>query len=197
MKNLHLQKKTLWLLGGLFAAGFLTGILGVNLWGKEDISQAGILSTYYISQYKYLQIDSGALFFFLLFRRVKWLVLLWALGYTAVGLPAALIYGAWMGLSAGIVMTVAVMKMGLSGLLFCLGAMLPQNLIYLPVILIFLYFVCQKGREKYQRGKLVTGLQWDNDYTAAAGICLLLFVLGILTESYVNPWVLRQLLNIF
>lgn len=197
MKRSAVQSKILWMLGGLFIAGFLAGIVGVNLWGKEDIRQAGILSTYYISQYKYLKIDSGALFFYLLFRRIKWPLLLWVLGFTAAGLPAALLYGVWLGASAGIVLTVGVMKMGLAGLLFCLGAMLPQNIIYLPVTAVFLYLICQKSKEHYQKGKIAGGWHWDRYYAAAAGSVLLLLVLGILTESYVNPFILRQLLRLF
>lgn len=49
-----------------FLAGFIGGILSVNLLGDGYLSQAGILSDFFLKQYKYLDIDGIGLFFYIL-----------------------------------------------------------------------------------------------------------------------------------
>ena len=119
VKRVRLESRFVKGLVIFFLAGFIGGILSVNLLGDGYLSQAGILSDFFLKQYKYLEIDGIGLFFYILEKRIKWVALLWILGYTVAGVPCAAAYTAWMGFCAGTLFSIGVLKLGMLGILFC------------------------------------------------------------------------------
>lgn len=187
MRNINLRSKFSKRIAILFLLGFAGGILLINLLGKSYLNQAGILSDYFLKQYKYLEIDSIQLFFYILEKRMKWVAVLWILGYTAIGIIAGGGYTLWFGFSAGTLLSISVLKLGVKGMLFCVGAMFPQILIYVPAWVFFLYAINSKAEKR----------NFDWGYTLAGiGMCLIT-LFGIFVESYMNPWVVKQILRIF
>ncbi len=49
--------------GIIFMTGFLLGIIYANVIGKNYMESSGILSDYFLSRYKYYDIDNSNLFF--------------------------------------------------------------------------------------------------------------------------------------
>ena len=92
--------------------------------------------------------------------------------------------GGWFGFSFGMVMGISVLKFGFLGVGTGLLLVLPQGIFYAAGALVML-----QGLAEWK---------WSfNRWTAFPGKKLMgstvLFFLGILTESYLNPWNLRLL----
>ncbi len=173
----------------LFVAGALLGTLAVNMLADQEAARAGILSEYFLRQYKYLEFETGSLFLYILERRIKWLLLLWVLGMTVLGSAAVFLYVLWAGFSAGTLLGVAVLRLGLPGLAFCGAAVFPQIFLYIPMWVYFLQ--CVSGYGNTAGG----GRHLSQYFLILAAACAVL-CLGIFLESSVNPWVIRQVLKI-
>lgn len=194
MKRLNMEPRFVKGIIIIFFIGLLGGVLIVNLLKESFLNQAGILSDYFIRQYKYLEIDSGELFCYILGKRLKWILLLWILGFTVIGLLAGGIFTLWMGFTTGTLLSIGVLKLGVRGILFCIGAVFPQGLIYIPAWLLLLYGIYQRsgGRLLERKG---TGRKPELKYILLiVGICLFT-ILGILLESSINPWIVKLVLR--
>ncbi len=179
----------------LFLAGGIAGFWILNLQGEEYLERSGMLSEYFIRQYKYLDVDGTALFYYILRQKGIWLLLVWLAGVTAVGAAAAWFFCGWLGVLAGILIGLGILRFGIGGLLFCLAAMLPQCLFYIPAWIFLIRGVFQKWVRRSGKSFSIRTLDWR--YGGILFLVSGLFLLGILTESYINPWWMRQILRFF
>lgn len=192
MKRWGIHVRFLRGMAALAVLGMILGAMAVNVLADSTVDRAGILSDYFLRQYKYLKIDTTELFLYILGKRMKWVFLLWVLGFTAAGLPCAGAYVTWAGFSAGTLMGIAVLKLGGRGILFTAAAVFPQLLFYIPAWIFFLNGIYLKtGGVAKRRG---TGSGVAGYVLLLAGMCLFM-VFGILMESSLNPWFVRQVLQ--
>jgi len=197
MRKLKLEKRYVQYSSIFFLLGFAAGIIMINVLGEGYANQTGIISDYYIRQYKYMEIDPNALFFYICQNRLKWIFLVWIIGFTVLNLPCVFGCMTWFGFSAGILISLSVLKLGIYGILFFVTAMLPQSIIYIPGWIFFLQYVYKKNHNKYRIGKERFWKNWDWNYMLVLAGTVSVFLLGILTESYTNPWIMKQILKFF
>lgn len=197
MKKIDWTGKHFKIFAVIFFLAFVGGIIWTNFSGDIYINQTGILSNYFLRQFKYMELDLNSFFVYVLSRRLKWILLLWLLGYTAAGLPSIVIFIGWIGYSAGVVITLSVLKIGMFGILFFAASILPHCLFYIPAILIFLKFVYEKALRRFQNKNLSRNAAFEWNYVIVLAGTLGLMLLGILTESYVNPLILKQILKLY
>lgn len=192
MKKWGMDVKFLRSMAALFVLGMTLGAMAVNVLADSSADRAGILSDYFLRQYKYLEINTTELFLYILRKRIKWIFLLWIAGFTAAGLPCAVMYVLWLGFSAGTLMGVSVLKLGAQGLFFTSAALFPQVLFYVPAWIFFLNGIYLKtgGQAKRRGGNGVAGY-----FLLVVGMCLFM-IFGILLESSLNPWFVRQILQL-
>lgn len=193
MRKWGMNVKFLRGMAALFVLGMILGAMAVNVLADSQVNRAGILSDYFLRQYKYLEIDTVELFLYILKKRLKWVFLLWAAGFTAAGSLCGAGYVLWMGFSVGILMGVAVLKLGIFGLLFAAAALFPQSLCYGPAWVFFLNGISLKapGGGRYPRAADGTARY----ILLIAGMCLVM-IFGILLESSINPWVVKWALRL-
>lgn len=110
----------------VFLTGFAAGVLYMALFGRSVVHETTLLSRYFFSKYQQVEFASGELFLYILKSRMSAFTLLWLTGFTFFGTAASLLALAWVGISLGITMTTAAMKLGFSGMLICLASGLPQ-----------------------------------------------------------------------
>ena len=164
----------------LFFAGLLAGILFVQT--LSDDSFAGIFSEYFLNQYASLEIDGQRLFRYVGGYRCSQYVLLVCCG----AVPAApVLVGAFLfflGMTWGTMISISTVRLGLKGVLICVAGVVPQILFYLPAFGWILLWIWNGGssRKKY----------W---FLVGTGVFFLLF--GIVTEVYLNPLLLQQILR--
>lgn len=157
----------------LFVLGMLLGILLVYCYREGFLSRAGILSSYYIKKLKYLEPDRMAMGEYVIKKRLWfWLVCVLIL----IGRfknPALLLGSVILGTMAGILTEICVLKFGLTGLLLMLALILPQWLFY------------GWGCFFWLKGKI------GNVFRGGV-----LILLGILTESYLNFFVIQLIVKL-
>ncbi|MGO4697603.1 stage II sporulation protein M [Paenibacillus sp. 2TAB26] len=175
----------------LFIVGVIFGALMVNaltLEQQQDLAQD-------VDQYVQLinqGIGSGASdsFWDRFFFHSKWLLVLWLLGITVIGIPGVLalnfLKGALVGFSVGTLINQYAWK----GVLFSLVSIAPQNIIAIPAMVImsaaaisFSMFVI-KNRLLRQKGELAPEL---GSFTSTAVLMLFLFAGAALLEAYISP----------
>ena len=153
--------------------GFLLGILYTNFLSENMIMYTGILSESFLNQYLYTDVNSGEYIWYVLKERVLPVLIIGALGCTRLKKWIVGIFLAWTGFLGGMMMTLAILKMGVKGLILCLVALTPHVFFYIAVYVILLWYLYNYP---------------DSQWNSVKTVCLILFLsVGILLETYVNP----------
>lgn len=209
-KLLHLQLRrrgemekgrSMWtrLMQGSLLGAFVAGIFLANLMGREAVSNAGILNDYFVEKFQYTEINGQNLFFYVVGERIPLLLLLLSLTLTSLGMAGGILMLSWQGFSVGFMLSASIAKYGVKGILLVLGGVFPQYLFYFPVYVLYCYLTVHL-RQRLNRDKVGNGSERGYIYgawlIAAVGL-LLIFVMGIFLESYINPVILKKILKIF
>lgn len=195
------KSRSLWtrLMQGSLLGAFMAGILVANLMGREAVSNAGILNDYFVEKFQYTEINGQNLFFYIIGERVPMLLLLLLLTLTSLGIAGGILMLDWQGFSVGFMLSTAIAKYGMKGILLVLGSLFPQYVFYFPVYILYCYFAVYLRR---RMNKDRAGNGSDRRYIygawliAAMGI-LAIFITGIFLESYINPTILKKILKFF
>ena len=180
----------------VFLTGFAAGVLYMALFGRSVVHETTLLSRYFFSKYQQVEFASGELFLYILKSRMSAFTLLWLTGFTFFGTAASLLALAWVGISLGITMTTAAMKMGFSGMLICLASGLPQLILYVPAAAWHLRKISEMSENRERRSSRYSGGRGQLlSYLLVWLLGFFLFFLGSLLESYVNPLFLRAVLK--
>ncbi len=185
------------LISGIFFAGFLCGILFVTLWGDTYLRDCDVLNMDSLQMICRTEVDARALFFYVLSARGKCCLLFWLLGYTAAGIPAMLFALGCLGFSAGVFGCLAVIHLHMTGVLFFLAALLPQAILYAPMIWIAAGSIYDRGIRRFQKGRYQESLYRPDNGARRTFLCLALFLAGAFLESCANPWVLKKTVTYF
>ena len=157
--------------------GFLIGIVYGNVMSKDYIASMGIFNEFFLTQYSQAEIDVMEYMWYVIRVRVVPLVLVAALGCTRLRKAVAGTFLAWTGFCGGMLMTSAVLKMGVKGVILCLIALTPHFVFYGAGYIVLLWYIFTDPESKWNLSKTVS---------------MILFVsLGILLECYVNPIIME------
>jgi len=180
----------------IFALGIMAGEMkSVNL-GAETKSHLLTLIDQLIDQG--ITLDRGEnLLLAAAASQIKTVGLMWFLGLTVVGVPLILGLIFVRAFSLGFTLGFLVQQKGNLGLVVALASVLPQNLIYVPFLLmgavVSLNFSLYLVRGRFQaRAEL-----WQSFvlYTLVMIGITIVHLLGAVTESYLSPWLLSLLLG--
>ena len=171
----------------IFLAGTAIGFLVINLGEDFFYQRAGIISEYYLRQDKYQATDGRALLAEIAPKRLFWVLALSAAAVTDLALALMMIVILWAGAAGGIILGISILKFGWEGVFFAVGAMLPHVCFYaagfyLLMQELFLWMDQRKRLGSFSIRKA----------TKSFG----LIFLGILTESFLNPWLLPWLIDV-
>lgn len=184
----------------LFMVGFLVGIVIANLGAKQFLNQAGIFGDYFFVKFQNTKVEFLELFWFVVQKRMKWIFLIWILSLTILGVPCIWVTYLWNGLLGGILLSLSVMRMGFGGILICFLGVLPQFFLYVPIIFLFLdkaYSVSLSQYGKHKKFSYSSSQKKDFlSYLSFLFLILVIMILGIFLESYVNPMIMKQILKI-
>ncbi|MCF2937537.1 stage II sporulation protein M [Paenibacillus alkaliterrae] len=175
----------------LFVVGVIFGALMVNALTLEQQQELARDIDQYV-QLMNAGIGTGdaASFWERFIFHSKWLIILWLLGITVVGIPGVLalnfLKGALVGFSVGTLINQYAWK----GVLFSLVSIAPQNILAVPAMIIasaaaisFSMFVI-KNRLLQQKGDLAPQL---GSFTSTAMLMLIIFAGAALFEAYLSP----------
>ncbi|MEN6390823.1 MAG: stage II sporulation protein M [Syntrophomonas sp.] len=128
-------------------------------------------------------------------NQARLVLAIWFLGLTVIGLPLILGVVFLRGFSIGFTLGFLISEKAGGGVLISLLAILPQNLVYIPLLIVWgvisINFSLQvlKGAHSGFPGLMRRMV----GYTLLMLVFLLLFLLGAVIEAYLSPW----LLNLF
>lgn len=183
------MKKEQW---GIWIA-FLGGVFLANLLGKELLSTYGVLNQYYLSQYSVHNVDGERLLCFIILERSKAVLFLFLLGRALSGRVYALLAEGTVAAVFGFLMVVSIANLGVRGIVVCIAMLFPQWIFYLAAL--FLYATTRKRQNAvgFGRGRYGGGVTERLSDALLPGV---LVVLGIITESCINPVLLGYILKI-
>lgn len=166
----------------LCTIGFLAGIIYSNVAQNHLVSEMGIFSDYFLSQYLQTDILATDYLWYIMKVRTIPMGILVILGCTRIRKIIAAFFLAWTGFACGMIMTAAVLKLGLKGLLLCAAALVPHIFFYaISYLIVVIHFF------RFPK----------SEWNASKTLSVILFMLaGILLESYVNPTVMEWFVGI-
>jgi len=186
----------------LFMIGLFIGILLVNTGHDTWIVDSDLLGTEMIVRLKNSIPEGGGLFGYVLKHRIFTFGMLALLSTTMIGLPVVCIYVCYMGLSAGCLLSVAVIRYGIRGLLFVAAGVLPQAFLLAPAYIGLFIWAVGLNRTLYAPKTYLDGYErYSRQFYLRKGMEIVLVaavvIMGCLLESYVNPKILHFILKIF
>lgn len=182
------RKITVYHLDMVFFLTFFVGIMWANLLGENSKNRFFMLNEYYIQQLKYMEIENTNLLLFILEKRIPVFILLILLSFTAAGILTQMVLVSYFGVSFGFLCVMAITNFGWKGLIYTAGFLFPHYIFYLIWYLLFLK-VLKNRKDGVHTGK--------KESLGQTGILILIVVVGILLESYVNPMILQKILKVF
>lgn len=186
----------------VFSAGFLTGVLIMNLCSGRFLNEEGIFNAASISRMKYLEVDNSSFFRYVLGQRVRIFFFLGLTSTTCIGIAAAYLSIIWQGLVTGMIITAAIIRFEMKGMLLILAGVFPQQLLLIPAGIMMLCWCYQNCCFLYYPHKCLWPLYRNKQkqYLRQAGILLWIagvVVIGCILECYVNPILISDLIKIF
>jgi stage II sporulation protein M len=133
----------------------------------------------------------------------KWIMLLWLLGVSVVGLPLILVLDFLKGLLVGFTVGVLISQYSWNGMLFVLVSVAPQNILIVPILMICsvaaisfsIYIVKHRFLQKTNGSAAPTFASYTS---LALSLITVLFAVSLF-ETYVSPiminWIAPSLLE--
>ena len=186
----------------LFMIDLFMGILLVNLGHETWIKNGSLLGTEMMSRLKSSRPAGESMVGYILRHRLSTGCLLCLVSTTLIGMPFLCAYICYMGLSAGCLLSVAVVRYGIRGLLFMAAVLFPQALLLVPAYILLFFWASDVNRTLYAWGSQLEGYErYSSRFYLRKGIQIVgimaVVIMGCLLESYVNPNVLHFVLKIF
>lgn len=186
----------------IFFISFLAGVLFMNLCSESFLNEEGIFNPVAMSRMKYMEVDHNSFFRYVLPMRIKPFLLLGLISTTCIGILAGYFCIVWQGLMTGMIITAALIRFGMKGLLLILAGVFPQQLLLIPAGIMMLSWCYQNCCFLYFPHKCM----WpgyksrQKQYLRQAGVLLWIFgvvIIGCILECYVNPILISDLIKIF
>jgi stage II sporulation protein M len=180
-----------------FALGVSIGAFTVK---ALDVNQKQELVTYLNKFFQILNnqtVNKNAIFYQSIKNSFQTIFFIWFLGVTVIGIPVTLMITSFRGFIVGFTISFLIQGIGWKGFVLTLAAVLPQNIIFIPCLLIIsatsLCFSIQIFKTKIRR-KMVSGVKNNIfSYTTTISIIFAVTIVGSLIEAYIAPYILQAL----
>lgn len=177
----------------IFTVGLISG--GYRVHDLETSVKSHLLSLIdnYLRGSSQGEMAGGTLLLYAFLNQAKTIILVWFLGLTVIGMPLILGICFLKGFSLGFTIGFLVQERAGEGVLISVLAILPQNLLYIPLLIIWSVIAIKFSI-------FITGGRHGNTlslskalaaFTAQMMIFLLLALAGALIEAYFSPWFIQ------
>lgn len=178
--RLHMNKSQLLVL--FLAVGFFLGIIYENIVSRDSVVLSELFFRSNLEHYLQTNIISEIYLWYVAKTRVFLLMIVCGLSYFRwkklfVGLCLTLC-----GFFAGTVTVAAVIQLGIKGILLCIAGLFPQGIFYVMAYSMLFVYWFRYPDSRWNRTKLL--------------FVILMFLMGIILEAYVNPVVVKMIIKI-
>lgn len=184
----------------VFCMGLLAGLLVMNGGKSILLDNTGFFDVYTLYRIRDMTVDQNALFYYVFRKRILWMLVMSVLSTTYLGLAVCLGSVFWYGMSAGAFVTALALRYGIKGILLAAVCLLPQYLVYIPALFVFLKWAEELYRGIYSRSGGAFAAEDKSFLVKKSGQLVALlcaFAIGCLLEAYINPLLLAGYLKIF
>lgn len=179
--------------GILFLCGFLLGTLLPNVLWRMEWQQKTMASVYLLSAFAGRGVSGREYFLEVLRMRGSYFLLCVLCGFSVFGVPLAVVGMLLLGCEIGALLTMSILQFGLAGGAVGLGLILPQYVIYLPATMYVMALVYEQSLDIWKNHGIFP--QKTYRYSVRACGAALVYFGGILLESWLNPWVVENVLG--
>lgn len=182
----------------LFLIGLLIGVFCANLFRKYYVSDMKVLDYTYHSIMENQSLDHIGLLKYTLMNNLREFLIFWVLCFTILGIPYVMFAIVYKGFEVGFLISAVTILYGSKGILLFFAYIMPQALVYVPVMLICLQKGYQLAQYSYYRSRNHTEMRRPVIMGYIAIILLLLSMIGIgsIVETYFGSAVLRKTLEL-
>lgn len=178
---MKIYKKKGQLLVIVLVVGFLIGIIYENIMTRNFEFTVEIFRAYHLEKHQNVSIISEEFFWYVAKIRFTMILIILVLGslkWKKLFVASCIGY---IGFLSGILAVAAILQMGIKGLLICVGGMMPHMLFYIPVYMVILCYLYEYPKRNWNWTKTI--------------FTILAFFIGIVTEAYLNPVLMKIMLK--
>ena len=165
----------------IYMLGFFLGIIYLNVASTRYVVDVGIWSEWFRRQYLGYDLKSFDYMWYVAQIRLLPAGGLAILGGTKFRKIAAYLFLLWAGLASGMILTSALLMLGVKGLILCVISMVPHFLCYIPAYAMLLLYLFRYPVS-----------EWNSTKTLSF---VLFLTMGIALECLVNPVLLKMFLR--
>jgi stage II sporulation protein M len=125
------------------------------------------------------------------------IVIIWFLGLTMVGMPLILVMDLFKGFSIGFTVSFLMKELGMQGIGISLLTVIPQNIIYIPCIILASVFSIEfslnfLNKNTYKNKKENLAIEIVS-YTSMFVAIIIVMCIGFLLEAFITPSIIKLL----
>ncbi len=183
----------------VFITGFFLGLVFFYFAGKQLIEDSGLLSEEYLASLKeFTMMQNGYVLYIAGIRLKQFLFVLFCSLSVWAGIFLYAVLG-WGGFQLGILFYAAIYQHGIRGVFYCIFMLLPHGIFYLLALKKTLDKKLGSDTKYYHKNIDISSDMVKNVYEKIGifFIQIVLLGLGILAESYINPWLMKWILLFF
>lgn len=172
------------------STGIVLGVYTVKYMG--DMERQDLVSYFlgFKSNINSAEINNTAILIERIKSSLPVIIIIWAIGITVIGIPVVLIADIIKGFTFGFTISFLLYSLGYKGVWFVILGIIPQNIIYIPCIIIGSVLSMQLSLSKL-KGKVNKQINYNKnhflEYSTAFIIIVLIMILGFLYEAYITP----------
>ena len=177
----------------VFILGMVLGIAGVkNLPGPEVAKMSGYINVF-LNQVTNIEFDASRALPGAVFDHVAAVILMYVLGVTVIGIPVILAFILVRGYILGFSIYFLASEFSAHGLMLFSVTILPQNLMYIPAVLVggvtSIWFSLLMVR-RLMDSRVHIGTCFFK-YTIVMAVVVVVALGAAVVESYVSPWLTK------
>ena len=175
--------------------GIVLGIYAVKYMGSFERNDL----TNYLSNFMVSVDKSDAKNLEVLIQTIKnnipVIIIIWFLGLTMVGMPLILVMDLFKGFSVGFTISFLMKELGVQGIGISLLTVIPQNIIYIPCIILASVFSIEfslnsLNKNNYKNSKDNLAVQILS-YTSTFIAIIIFMCIGFLLEAFITPSIIK------
>ncbi|GFR34284.1 stage II sporulation protein M [Thermobrachium celere] len=142
-------------------------------------------------------VESKAVFVRAFKNNIQFIIIIWLLCLTYIGVPIVFLVDLFRGFILGFTISFCIQSMGLKGLLFLIIAVVPQNIIYVPCIIVASALAVDYGLSIFKRN--VNKVYYHKNNTNLINLSLILAIIFLIMtvasmyEAFVVPTIIKKL----
>lgn len=179
----------------IFMIGISSGAITINM---IDVEQKKELVKFLESFFKLINEDSvdNLMLIKQSFKNnLQTFILLWILGISIVGIPLVIALVLLRGFVIGFTVGFVVKELGFKGIIFSIFSILPQNIIFIPWIIVSsaftLIFSIRFIKDKFTKAYNGNYINSAMVYTLIMSILFVISLSGTIIEAYITPILMR------